>query len=218
MSKRILAGLLLVWFCGVTRLLAYTPKPLPELAPAACPSRQTSQEVSIGAMAYPGKDRCRELFDTDQFFKNGLVPVFLVIHNGNSFPVSFGLPGFTCLFGDGRREPAVSPENLIRIIVMKQQDPQPNYSGTPIETLIRKMSRDEKKIMEDIESKTFNTLTVEPGQTWRGVVFFRLGSAGTATADSQLYIRNIYNTATDEEMMFFEFALGVAPLPEKSKK
>ena len=200
-------GLLTGW------LPAYTFKPLPALAAADCPAWQESGGLAIGAYPYIGK-RIREIFDTKDLFKEGLVPVLIVAHNRNSFRVSLAETGMSIYLPSGDENKPV-PWEVAAANILKSNLPAPSTTGSGPWDIIRLAGANKSDMIEDFKKKSFGPRTLAPDETVRAVVFFRLGQAPDSVAGTRLYVSDITNADTGEEMLYLEFDLKAPPEPKK---
>ncbi len=183
---------------------AYDLKPLPAVTPEACPAWQASQGLVIGALPYAGKDAARAIFDTKDLYKNGIVPILLVMRNDNDFPVTLGTSGVQFIDRDGLK---TQPVHWINIVAGLLRGKKIRAIGIPTVELPQLPTGKGSDMIKDFREKSLETLTIPPGETARKVVFFRLGTDPGIFRGAELYITEIYNAASGEEMVFFEFGL-----------
>lgn len=213
--RRIIRPVYLLWtvLAALTSAgLAYTPRPLPELAPEECPAWQRSDNVTMGARPYVGQDAIRELFDTKEVHKSGIVPVLLVIRNDNPFAVALGFGGAAVVDSLGQRNPALPYPNVVAAL-LQQREIRSVGSG-PIPDLSALRTGKTADLIQDFRDKSLDMERIAPQTTLRKVLFFRLGTAPDALDGAMLYYGEIYNEDTGEELIFFEFELKLPPMPE----
>jgi hypothetical protein len=221
MKMKIALGAWLVLALMVVRpcLAGYDKRPLPEPAPDACPGWQESQGVFIGAVPYVG-DRTRELFDIKELPRFGLMAVLVAVRNTNSYPVTVYESGMKAFDAGGTEYSAVPWESVAGAILRPDADKQQTSTGLPPVDIIRTLNAKGRPaaILEDLRTKSFGNKTVEPGKTVHGVVFFRMGTDPANVADGRLYVGEVANAESGEEMVFFEFDLKLPPPPAPEKK
>ncbi len=197
--------------------LADEKKPLPTPAPRECPAWLESQGVTIGAVPYAGESRIRELFDSKELFHLGIVPVLVAAHNGGDHPVVIRGTGFAVTDRQGQMIRALPWESVA--LALLQPDGQVGTApstGIPPVDIIRLAGKGKKaKLVQDMKNKAFGSPTIAPGETAHGVTFFKLGTGLGIFEGANLYIAEIYNADTREELVFFEFPLRLPPEPTK---
>ncbi|HOB51180.1 MAG TPA: hypothetical protein PK176_00245 [Acidobacteriota bacterium] len=190
-------------------------QPFPAPAPQACPAWLESQGVTIGAIPYAGENRIRELFDSKELFQLGIVPVLVAAHNGADHPVVIAASGFAVLDRQGQMIRALPWESVAMALL--QPDGQVGSApstGIPPVDIIRMAGKGKKaKLIQAMKNKAFGAPTIAPGETVHGLVFFKLGTGLGIFDGANLYIAEIYNADTREEMIYFEFPLKLPPEP-----
>jgi hypothetical protein len=206
----------LVWtvlVLAAAPVAAYDQKPLPSTPPEECPGWQESQRVVIGAIPYPGEDRSRVLFDSKELHRMGIVPVVVAVRNGNDFPVVISDLGFSVMDREGKPFRAVGWD-VVAMMIM-QPDGQvgraPSTGIPPVDIIRMAGTGGKAKLVQDLKNKAFAVQTIAPGKTFHGVAFFRLGTGTAILEGANLYIAEIYNADTREELVYFEFPLVVPP-------
>lgn len=190
---------------------AYQAKPLPEITPESCPSFQKSQGVSIGVLFCPGEGRCREIVDSKEFCKLGIVPAVVCVRNDNPYAVTLGASGVLFIDSSEEKTPPLPwwdvVVKLFKEMRLKVGDgqslPSPEAS-----------SDKQKAVMDDFKAKSLVTGIVKPGETLRKVLFFNLGKGEGIYEGARLYISEIYRMDTGEELVFFEFDVRLPPTGE----
>ncbi|HOT01321.1 MAG TPA: hypothetical protein PLY66_09975 [Acidobacteriota bacterium] len=192
-------------------------QPFPAPAPQACPAWLESQGVTIGAIPYAGEKRIRELFDSKELVQLGIVPVLVAVHNGADHPVVIAAAGIAVVDREGRMIRALPWEGVAMALL--QPDGQvgaPPSTGIPPVDIIRMAGQGKKaKLIQAMKDKALGTPTIAPGETAHGLVFFKLGTGLGVFDGANLYLAEIYNADTREEMVYFEFPLKLPPDPPR---
>ncbi|HNR38406.1 MAG TPA: hypothetical protein PKN61_05170 [Acidobacteriota bacterium] len=187
----------------------------PAPAPQACTAWLESQGVTIGAIPFAGEKRIRELFDSKELVQLGIVPVLVAAHNGADHPVVIAAAGFAVVDRQGQMIRALPWESVAMALL--QPDGQvgaPPSTGIPPVDIIRMAGKGKKaKLIQAMKNHSFGTPTIAPGETAHGVVFFKLGTGLGIFDGANLYISEIFNADTREEMIYFEFPLKLPPEP-----
>ncbi|MBN2433077.1 MAG: hypothetical protein JXQ27_16520 [Acidobacteria bacterium] len=191
---------------------AYTPPPLPDLAPEDCPAWQRSEDVTMGAWPHLGTDAIRKLFDTKELYKSGIVPILLIIRNDHPSAISLGYRGAVVLDALGLRNPALPYPNVVAALLQKREIR--SVSSGPVADLSNLRTGKTADLIQDFRNKSLDQERIPPKTTLRKVLFFRLGTDSAALDGALLYFGEVYNEDTGEELIFFEFELKLPP-PEE---
>ncbi|MGH9340239.1 MAG: hypothetical protein ACRD1R_11805 [Acidobacteriota bacterium] len=183
-------------------LLAYDIKKIDVKPAAEYPARQDFQNIVIGVYPCETEQKASELFDTDKLHEEGYMPVLVVVENNNEFAIRLHEREIFFIRQDGINVPSVPFHEVILGISMKRK-----LSSVPTrpEILIQQVGN--KDMVQDFEQKAFGERLIPPHSSDYGVVFFPL-SESNDLAGTLLYFPEVLNITDDEQLMFFEVALG----------
>lgn len=181
----------------------YTIKPL-EVRPAAeYAAHQDFQNIVIGAYPALKEEQLLELFDTKKIHEKKILPVLVVVENNNSFPIHLQDRSIFLILKDGTNVPAMPMGEAFLQVVLKK--PPSAYSTHP-GVMIGQLRRRHEDMWADFEHKNFGEKLIAPHDSDYGVLFFPL-PAEEDLPELRLYLPEIENVTTSEELIFFEFPL-----------
>lgn len=162
-----------------------------------------AEKVAIAADPYdtPGK---AGIFSVN-FLENGLLPVFFVVTNDGSQPVSIANMDVTLITANNSKLTPISPEDIYR----RLSNPQANTNPRPLPFPIphkKVKGTISKKEMDEIESSQFAAKAVEPRTTQSGFLFFDVGGITEPLAGAHIDITGVAD-AKGIELMYFEISM-----------
>lgn len=198
-----LAVLLALALCGAALAAKYKIKPLEPRPAAEYAAHQDFQNVVIGAFAAFAEEEVLTLFDSKKVHEKKVLPVLVVIENNNSFPLQVRDRSIFLILKDGTNVPTMPAGEAFLQIVLKKP---PSSYGTHPGVMIGQLRRRNQNLYDDIEHKSLGERLIAPHDSDYGVVFFPRPSE-EEMEDLRLYLPEVENVSTSEELIFFEFAL-----------
>ncbi len=131
-----------------------------------------TEMVTIAADPYDKPEKA-SIFSVN-FREHGLLPVFFVVTNDGSQPVSIANMEVTLITANNSKLTPISPEDIYR----RLSNPQANTNPTPLPFPIphkKVKGTISKKEMDEIESSQFAAKAVEPRTTQSGFLFLDVG-------------------------------------------
>jgi hypothetical protein len=173
----------------------------------------STEMVAIAADPYdtPGK---AGIFSVN-FRENGLLPVFFVVTNDGSQPISIANMSVTLITANSSKLTPTSPEDIYR----RLSNPQANTNPTPLPFPIphkKVKGTISKKEMDEIESSQFAARAVEPRTTQSGFMFFDIGGINEPLAGAHIDITGVAD-AKGVELMYFEISMDKYLSSQKGK-
>jgi hypothetical protein len=162
---------------------------------------QDFQNIVIAAYSCETKGKTLEMFDTEKLHEKGILPVLLVIENGNEFPIRIDEADIYMIENTGIRQRAIPYVDVLLEINLK--DPVSYKSGQK-QLVLNKVVKKEMRL--DFEHKSFGEKLIGPLSSDHGVVFFRLPQGGNLQG-TRLYFPEVINVTQGEPLVFFEFDL-----------
>jgi hypothetical protein len=159
--------------------------------------------VTIAADPYdkPGK---AGIFSVN-FREHGMLPVFFVVTNDGSQPVSIANMEVTLITANNSKLTPISPEDIYR----RLSNPQANTNPTPLPFPVphkKVKGTISKKEMDEIESSQFAAKAVEPRTTQSGFLFLDVGGIANPLAGAHIDITGV-DDAKGVELMYFEISM-----------
>ena len=155
-----------------------------------------------------------ELYNTspkDQIFvapynQEGIMPVFLVISNDGSQPISIKNMQAELVTGSRAKLLALTTDDIFRRVAHIQGSSTPPPSVGPIHLGGNKNKKAQKEYSEILAAR-FEAEAVEPHTTKSGFLFFDIEGVKQPVDGAHLYLTGI-NDAGGSELMYFDIPLG----------
>jgi hypothetical protein len=163
----------------------------------------TDEHVAIAANPYDTPSKAK-IFSIN-FQEHGFLPVFFIITNDGSQPISIANLQVTLTTANRDKLTPAAPDDIYRRITNPRTNtnaplpfpiPQKKVKGT-----ITQKERDE------VESSRFAARAVEPHTTQSGFFFFDVEGIDAPLAGAHLYVEGI-NDAGGTELMYFEIVMA----------
>jgi hypothetical protein len=171
------------------------------------PFHMTQGQVTIAADAYETNDKVKTAFDLKDLDKMGIVPVNVIISNESEDLILVSGQDINLLDSQNRSLEAMPVEQIIQAIVGKGKSPPTHGPNPPSRLpLPRKegLRGDAFEIETDLNNKSLKELRVNPRSTASGFVFFRLPDHQIRLAGHKLYVPQVKNLTTRQDLLFFE--------------
>jgi hypothetical protein len=198
----------LVVFCAIAACaLSLAAKDF--VKPAAQPAKtypahddHSDEKVAIAADPYDTPEKAK-VFSVN-FHEHGFLPIFFVITNDGTQPVSIANMQVTLTTADRDKLTPSAPEDIYRRI----SNPHANTNQIPLPIPQKKVKGTiTQKERDDIESSQFAAKAVEPHTTQSGFLFFDVAGITAPLAGAHIYITGV-DDAKGIELMYFEIQMG----------
>jgi len=215
-SRRLLALLLAIaalsWAAGY-KIIPWTPRAIDTY-----PAKLASEGVTIAADPLFTDELAARVFDRKDMLTRGIMPVAVIISNGNDFPVEVEGPSVELTCGRDRVK-SIEPLYAVRCLYDKKTARKVRIPvPLPIPTItIKECDAD---ACFDFNHKFLAYKRVEPHATAGGFVFMAVSNIPdlrNALKSAVVFIRNIYNGKTGASMLYFEIDLKPAIVAASGK-
>jgi hypothetical protein len=162
-----------------------------------------TEMVTIAADPYDTRGKA-DTFSV-KFREHGLLPVFFVVTNDGSQPISIANMEVTLITANNSKLTPISPEDIYR----RLSNPQANTNPTPLPFPVphkKVKGTISKKDMDEIESSQFAAKAVEPRTTQSGFLFLDVGGITDPLAGAHIDITGV-DDAKGVELMYFEISM-----------
>jgi hypothetical protein len=161
------------------------------------------EKVAIAADPYDTAEKAK-IFSI-KFREHGLLPMFFVLTNDGSQPISIARMQVTLTTANGSKLTPISTEDMYR----RLSNPRTNTNAPlpfPIPQAKVKGTIKQKE-QDEIESSRFAAKAVEPRTTQSGFLFFDVQDIDAPLAGAHIYVTGV-NDARGTELMYFEIPMG----------
>jgi hypothetical protein len=158
------------------------------------------EKVAIAADPYEKAEKAK-IFSVD-FAQHGFLPVFFVVTNDGSQPVSIANMQITLITANRSKLTPISTADLYRRLSNPQVSTRPNPLPLP-----RKLKGAvTRKELDEIEASQFAAKAVEPHTTQSGFLFFDIGGISEPLVGANVDITGVAD-ANGTELLYFEIAM-----------
>jgi len=168
---------------------------------------QQQGPITIAVDPYETKDKIKTGFDLKELEQMGIVPVHIIISNDGEDPIVISGQDINLLDSNNRSFEPLPVDEVVRAIVYKE-GPRTSRSPSPL-PFPRGSGRrgDAFEIETDLTNKSLRDLRVAPKTNAAGFVFFRLPNNRMKLGGYKVYIPEIRNLRTRQNLLFFEIEL-----------
>lgn len=171
----------------------------------------TDEKVAIGADPYDTAEKAK-IFSVN-FHEHGFLPVFFVITNDGSQPVSIGNMQVTLTTANNSKLTPASPDDIYRRLANPKASTDPAIPfPIPHKKVKGTVSQKEK---DEIEGSMFAARAVEPHNTQSGFLFFDVQDISSPLAGAHIYVTGV-DDAKGTELMYFEIPVDNYLNPHKT--
>jgi hypothetical protein len=176
--------------------------------PAANPAKSypahddhTDEKVAIAADPYDTPDKAK-IFSVN-FHEHGFLPIFLVVTNDGSQPISIANMQVTFTTANRSKLTPASPDDIYR----RLSNPRANTNQIPLPIPQKKVKGGvNQKERDEVESSQFAAKAVEPHTTQSGFLFFDVEDISTPLPGARIYVTGV-DDAKGTELMYFELPM-----------
>jgi hypothetical protein len=177
--------------------------------PAAQPAKtypshddHTDERVAIAADPYDAPDKAK-IFSIN-FHEHGFLPIFFIITNDGTQPVSIANMQVTLVTADRAKLTPTAPDDIFRRLTNPHTNTHPLPFPIPQKKVKGGLSQEER---DEIESSQFAAKAVEPHTTQSGFFFFDIEDVNSPLAGAHIYVSGV-NDVKGSELMYFEIVMG----------
>ncbi len=186
-------------------MAGYKARPWEIRAADTYASRLTSEGVTIAVEPLFRDDLAAAVFDKKDIVTRGIIPLAVVIFNGNDFPVRVDAETAELINGDDRLH-TLQPVEVVARIFKKSS------KGSWIPQPIPRVSTGDGKnqdALEDFDHKFLGNKVVPAHAGGGGFLYISVPATDVSTylMASRLYIPDIYRDDKGSNMIFFEIEL-----------
>lgn len=184
-------------------VVAVAEKDRPKFSPGPASSfeaKQTSNGVTIAAVAYDTEDLARTAFGKMNPYVHGVLPVLIVMQNDSGHTIKLDQMQVEYITPDRERIEATPA----REVPYLQGPKRPSIVPSPIPS-IPGVSRSKKGPLSgwEIEGRSFTPRMLPAGEPASGFFYFQTGHR----KGSKVYITGLQETPSGKELLYFEIPL-----------
>jgi hypothetical protein len=165
--------------------------------------RQTSEKVTIAVEPYITDEQAREAFGKTNPFRNGVLPVLVVVKNDSPNAIRVDRARFLYELPDHSKVEA-TPAGELKFIRGARAPNNPNERPSVAGVKLGKAPKTPFAEWE-IEGRAFAAKMIPPGQSASGFVYFQ---TEVTSAAALVYISGLLNAASGNELYYFEIPLS----------
>jgi len=204
---------LLAFLCviPVAAYAGYKARPWKPGAMESYPAQMSSQGVTIAVLPLHADKLAEQVFDKKDMVTRGVMPVAVIVSNGNDFPVRIEGETIQLVSGDGQFD-TLSPCEAVALVF---KGDKAVYIGGPLPPIaVRKPAKPDA--LEDFEHKFLGTRVVPPKTIVAGFLYYRVRGSDAAK-DARIYIPRLLRMDGNSPLLFFEIDLlpALSPPPPR---
>jgi hypothetical protein len=164
------------------------------------PNRQTNDKVTVAARPYIGDEEAREAFGKVNPYKQGVLPVLVVMQNDSG--QAFSLESLRVdLITVDREKVEATPSADLRYL---SGPAQPKMTPGPIPGRGPRVPKNKKALDAwEIEGRAFSARMLPPNESASGFFYFQV----PFRAGAKLFVTGIREASTGKELFYFELPL-----------
>jgi hypothetical protein len=165
--------------------------------------------VTIAVDPYETDEKIKTAFDVKGMEKLGIIPVNVIISNEGEDLISVSGQDVNLLDVKNQSIESTPTEEVVQLILNKGKEPSASgRSRSPLPFPRKDSVRgDAFEIETDFTNKALKEARVSPKSTASGFVFFRLPSKQMKLSGYKVYIPEIKNLNTKQNLLFFEIEI-----------
>ncbi|MDR3724681.1 MAG: hypothetical protein P4K83_09375 [Terracidiphilus sp.] len=159
------------------------------------------EKVAVAAEPYDTKEKA-SIFRVD-YLGHGVMPVRLIVTNQGDRPISLRDARILFQTAAGDRIQAAEPEDVERLISLKEKQGKKIPMPNPIPAIKLKPKASDKLIELDFDTFEYGALVVEPHTTRAGFLFYDISGLAHPLQGAKLHLHKLRD-ADGKELFFFE--------------
>jgi hypothetical protein len=159
------------------------------------------EKVAIAAEPFDTKEK-ESIFKVD-FLSHGVMPVRLIVTNNGDRPISLRDARILFLTAAGDKIPAAEPEDVERLMTLKERQGAKIPMPGPLPPLKRKPKASNQEIEQDFNTFEYQALVVEPHSTRAGFLFYDVSQLDHPLMGAKLHLHKLRD-ADGKELFYFE--------------
>jgi hypothetical protein len=192
-------------FCAAAPLLFAADHNLPtpkDASTYASFDAHAAEHVVIAAEPYDTKEKGK-IFRV-QYVENGFMPIYVIVTNNSSKPISLDQARIDFISADGDRIPAAVAEDVERRMTHIRSAGKIVPLPGPLPPIREKPKTPDKKIEADFSDFEYKDTTVPPHTTRAGFLFYDVqGLGNTPLKGARLILRELHD-GDGKELFYFD--------------
>ena len=172
-----------------------------------CHMKQGS--ITIAADPFQTWEKLKTVFDLKELDRMGVIPIQVIVTNDGEDTIVVDGSEIHLLDGKNHSLDGMSVEDVVRV-VMGKTDPTTPKTSSPSPIPFPRSSGHRGDIFDiqtDLSNKAFGEVRIAPKSTFGGFLFFRLPDQQRTLNGYKVYVPEIRNLRSGEELLFFEIEL-----------
>jgi hypothetical protein len=175
--------------------------PVQPAASFAAVDAHDKEKVTIAAEPYDTREK-EDIFRID-YLGHGIMPIRLIVTNNGDRPISLRDARILFQTPAGDRIQAAEPEDVERLMTLKERQGTKIPLPGPIPPIHRKPKASDKDIEADFDQFEYQALVVEPHTTRAGFLFYDVSQLENPLRHSRLHLHKLRD-ADGNELFYFE--------------
>jgi hypothetical protein len=166
--------------------------------------------VSVAADPYETNEKIRTAFDVKDMEKLGIVPVNVIITNEGEDTILVSGQDINLLDEKNHSLEALNVDEVVHAVISKGKSPSTRGPAASSRFPLPQHEGprgDAFEIEMDFNNKALKEIRVAPKATASGFIFFRLPDRQMKLAGHKLYIPQIKNLESKQDLLFFEIEI-----------
>jgi hypothetical protein len=191
----------LLWLALPAVASDHTPPRVEPATTFAAVEVHDDEKVAIAAEPYETKEK-ESIFRVD-YLSHGVMPVRLIVTNNGDRPISLRDARILFLTAAGEKIKAAEPEDVERLMTMKERQGSKIPMPGPIPSIKLKPKASNKEIEADFNTFEYQALVVEPHATRAGFLFYDVSRLDRPLKGAKLHLHELRD-ADGKELFYFE--------------
>jgi hypothetical protein len=179
----------------------HVPPPVQPATSFAAVEVHNDEKVAIAAEPYDSKEK-ESLFKVD-YLSHGVMPVRLIVTNNGDRPISLRDARILFLTAAGDKIQAAEPEDVERLMTMKERQGGKIPMPGPIPNIKLKPKASNQEVESDFNTFEYQALVVEPHTTRAGFLFYDVSQLDHPLKGAKLHLHKLRD-ADGKELFYFE--------------
>jgi hypothetical protein len=193
--------LLMLWFALQAAANDRTPPAVQPATSFPAVEVHPDEHVAIAAEPYDTKEK-ESIFRVD-YLDHDVMPIRLIVTNQGDRPISLADARILFETADGDRIRAAEPEDVERMMTMKERQGSRIPLPAPLPPLHVKPKGSIQEIEDDFNTFEYSALAVEPHTTRAGFLFYDVSGLKNPLMGAKLYLHDLRD-ADGKQLFYFE--------------